>query len=139
MPKATRANDGTTPKKRSRKTTPEVGNGTQPAQPVTTTSPKVGNGTQPENRKATQAAPPLTTSPEVGNGTQPETGIGTQAAQPVTTSPEFAHASQASPVVEEKVRARAYELYLQRGGKGGSPEQDWLRAKEEICGQQRTS
>jgi len=123
MPKATRANDGTTPKKRSRKTTPEVGNGTQPeigngtqaAQPVTTTSPKVGNGTQPENRKATQAAPPLTTSPEVGNGTQPET------------------------VVEEKVRARAYELYLQRGGKGGSPEQDWLRAKEEICGQQRTA
>ena len=138
MPKATRANDGTTPKKRSRKTTPEVGNGTQPeigngtqaAQPVTT-SPKVGNGTQPENRKATQAAPPLTTSPEVGNGTQ--------TAQPVTTSPEFAHASQASPVVEEKIRARAYELYLQRGGKGGSPEQDWLRAKEEICGQQRTS
>jgi hypothetical protein len=99
MPKATRANDGTTPKKRSRKTTPEVGNGTQP---------------------------------EIGNGTQ--------AAQPVTTtSPEFAHASQASPVVEEKIRARAYELYLQRGGKGGSPEQDWLRAKEEICGQQRTA
>ena len=30
MPKATRANDSTTPKKRSRKTTPEVGNGTQP-------------------------------------------------------------------------------------------------------------
>src|ERR1039458_5924505 len=122
MPKATRANDGTRPKKRSRKTTPEVGNGTQPetgngtqaAQPVTTTSPKVGNGTQPENRKATQAAPPLTTSPEVGNGTQ--------TAQPVTTSPEFAHASQASPVVEEKVRARAYELYLQRGGKGRSEE-----------------
>ena len=114
MPKATRANDGTTPKKRSRKTTPEV-----------------GNGTQPENGNSTQAAPPLTTSPEVGNGTQ--------TAQPVTTSPEFAHASQASPVVEEKVRARAYELYLQRGGKGGSPEQDWLRAKEEICGQQRTS
>jgi hypothetical protein len=99
MPKATRANDGTTPKKRSRKTTPEV-----------------------------------------GNGTQPENGNGTQVAQPVTTtSPEFAHASHVSPVVEEKVRARAYELYLQRGGKGGSPEQDWLRAKEEICGQQRTA
>jgi hypothetical protein len=97
MPKATRANDGTTPKKRSRKTTPEV-----------------------------------------GNGTQPENGNGTQVAPPLATSPEFAHASQASPV-EEKVRARAYELYLQRGGKGGSPEQDWLRAKEEICGQQRTA
>ena len=37
MPKATRANDGTTPKKRSRKSTPEVGNGAQPEN---------GNGTQ---------------------------------------------------------------------------------------------
>jgi Protein of unknown function (DUF2934) len=98
MPKATRANDGTTPKKRSRKTTPEV-----------------------------------------GNGTQPESGNALQAAQPVTTPPEFAHESHTSPVVEAKVRARAYELYLQRGGRGGSPEQDWLRAKEEICGQQRTA
>ncbi|MGB7556816.1 MAG: DUF2934 domain-containing protein [Candidatus Korobacteraceae bacterium] len=99
MPKATRANDGTTPKKRSRKSTPEV-----------------------------------------GNGTQPENGNGTQVAQPVTTtSPEFAHGSLASPVVEEKIRARAYELYLQRGGMGGSPEQDWLQAKEEICGRQYTA
>ena len=98
MPKATRANDGTTPKKRRRKPTPEV-----------------------------------------GNGTQPENGNGAQAAQPVTTKPEFAHASQASPVIEERIRTRAYELYLQRGGVGGSPEQDWLRAKEEVCGQQRTA
>ena len=98
MPKATRANDGTAPKKRSRKTTPEV-----------------------------------------GNSPQPENGNGAQAAQPVTTTPEFAHASQTSPIVEEKIRTRAYELYLQRGGVGGSPEQDWLRAKEEVCGQQRTA
>ena len=98
MPKATRANDGTTPKKRRRKPTPEV-----------------------------------------GNGTQPENGNGAQAAQPVTTKPEFAHASQASPVIEERIRTRAYELYLQRGGVGGSPEQDWLRAKEEVCGQHRTA
>jgi hypothetical protein len=99
MPKATRANDGTTPKKRSRKTTPEA-----------------------------------------GNGTQPENGNGAQLAQPVaTTSPELAHGSNASPVVEEKIRVRAYELYLQRGGRGGSPEQDWMRAKEEICGRQHTA
>ena len=98
MPKATRANDGTTPKKRNRKPTPTV-----------------------------------------GNGTQPENGSAAQAAQPVTTTPEFARASQPSPVVEEKIRTRAYELYLQRGGVGGSPEQDWLRAKEEVCGRQRTA
>ena len=36
MPKATRANDSATPKKRSRKTNPENGNGTQVAEPITT-------------------------------------------------------------------------------------------------------
>ena len=87
MPKATRANDSATPKKRTRKTKPENGNGTQ-----------------------------------VG---------------PVTTSPEFAHESRFSPMVEEKIRLRAYELYVQRAGKGGSPEQDWLQALSEICGEQR--
>lgn len=37
--------------------------------------------------------------------------------------------------LEEKVRARAYELFLQRGGYGGSPEQDWLQAVSEIKNQ----
>jgi len=87
MPKATRANDSATPKKRSRKAKPENGNGTQ-------------------------------------------------VVEPVTTSPELALGSQSSPVIEEKIRMRAYELYLQRGGTGGSPEQDWLQAKIEICGEQ---
>ena len=44
-----------------------------------------------------------------------------------------------SPSLEEKIRIRAYELYLQRAGQSGSPEQDWLRAKEEICGQQQVA
>ena len=87
MPKATRANDSATPKKRSRKAKTENGNGTQ----------------------------------VVG---------------PVTTTPEFAQESHSSPGLEEKIRARAYELYLQRGGTGGSPEQDWLQAQKEVCGGQ---
>ncbi len=36
--------------------------------------------------------------------------------------------------LQDAIRERAYELYLERGGHGGSPEQDWLRAQEEICG-----
>lgn len=46
-------------------------------------------------------------------------------------------AKEAKPSVslEEKVRARAYELFLQRGGRGGSPEQDWLQAISEIQNQ----
>jgi hypothetical protein len=34
--------------------------------------------------------------------------------------------------VEERIRMRAYELYLRRGGNGGSPEQDWLQAAAEV-------
>jgi DUF2934 family protein len=37
--------------------------------------------------------------------------------------------------VEERVRQRAYELYLRRGGRGGSPEQDWFEAMSEIYGE----
>ena len=37
--------------------------------------------------------------------------------------------------LEEKVRARAYELYLRRGGRGGSPEQDWFQAMQEVYGE----
>ena len=87
MPKATRADNSATPKKRIRKAKPENGNGTQ--------------------------------------------------VEPVTTSPAFANESQSAPMVEEKIRTRAYELYLQRGGRGGSPEQDWLQAQKEVCGEQR--
>ena len=36
--------------------------------------------------------------------------------------------------VEDQIRIRAYELYLQREGRGGSPEQDWFRAVAEVYG-----
>ena len=67
---------------------------------------------------------------------KPEAGNGTQVVEPVTTAPELAQGSQSSPVLEEKIRVRAYELYLRRGGTGGSPEHDWLQAISEICGEQ---
>ncbi len=73
--------------------------------------------------------------PENGNGVvhsvQPENGNGAiaqAAASPVAVS-------QPANTLEEQIRVRAYELYLQRDGNGGSPEQDWLRAQEEISGQ----
>jgi hypothetical protein len=65
-----------------------------------------------------------------------EAGNGTEVVGQVTTSSETAQGSESSPVLEEKIRIRAYELYLQRGGTSGSPEQDWLQAKNEICGEQ---
>lgn len=33
---------------------------------------------------------------------------------------------------EERIRVRAYEIFLRRGGQGGSPESDWLLAREEL-------
>jgi hypothetical protein len=33
---------------------------------------------------------------------------------------------------EERVRQRAYELYLDRNGSGGSALDDWFKAEEEI-------
>jgi hypothetical protein len=34
--------------------------------------------------------------------------------------------------LEDRIRSRAYELYLQRGGNGNSEIEDWLQAEAEI-------
>jgi hypothetical protein len=38
--------------------------------------------------------------------------------------------------LEEKIRQRAHEIYLQRGGEDGSELDDWLQAEDEIRRQQ---
>ncbi len=85
MAKATRATDGTTPKKRTTKAKVTAGNGTEVVETTSTSA--------------------------------------------------LAQETKSSSSLEEKIRARAYELFLQRGGHGGSPEQDWLQAVAEIRGQ----
>jgi len=86
----------------------------------------------PKVTRANDSAPPKKRTRKA----KVETGNGTPVVEPVTTSPEFAQESQGSPVLEEKIRIRAYEIYLQRGGIGGSPEQDWFQARKEVCGAQ---
>ena len=39
--------------------------------------------------------------------------------------------------LEERIRIRAYEIYLQRGGEDGSELDDWLQAEQEILGSER--
>ena len=34
--------------------------------------------------------------------------------------------------LEEQIRRRAYELYVQRGNQSGSEHDDWLQAEEEM-------
>jgi hypothetical protein len=38
--------------------------------------------------------------------------------------------------VEERIRTRAYELFVQRGNASGSELDDWLQAEEEILAAQ---
>jgi hypothetical protein len=42
-------------------------------------------------------------------------------------------APRREPTVDE-IRRRAYEIYLDRRGVGGSPESDWLQAERELRG-----
>ncbi len=86
-----------------------------------------------ENDSATPKKRTRKTTAKAGNGAHADTGNGASA-QSVTVSPEVAHDTRVASSLEEQIRQRAYELYQQRRGHGGSPEQDWIRAKEEICG-----
>lgn len=42
-------------------------------------------------------------------------------------------AAESSPTIEE-IQARAYEIYLERGGADGNDMEDWLRAERELSG-----
>ena len=66
-----------------------------------------------------------------GNGTEvvKATLSSSRAAEPVRVS------MVVGPTLEEQIRVRAYELYLQRKGQYGSPEQDWFQAAAEINSQ----
>jgi hypothetical protein len=50
--------------------------------------------------------------------------------------PEPAHVRE-TPIealpLEERIRRRAYELYVEHGKQSGSELDDWLQAEEEIC------
>jgi hypothetical protein len=59
----------------------------------------------------------------------------TEVIETAAVTPAVAKETKSTTALEEKVRARAYELFLQRGGRGGSPEQDWLQAVSEIQNQ----
>lgn len=41
-------------------------------------------------------------------------------------------AAQLDPQIQDEIRVRAYELYLERGGQDGFDQQDWSRAETEI-------
>jgi Protein of unknown function (DUF2934) len=98
-------------------------------------SPRDNESTTSKKRTRKAAAP------KNGNGVGHENGNGAAqiSAAPEAVTGTMKVETQITPDMEEQIRARAYELYLQRGGHGGSAIQDWLRAQEEICGRQNVA
>jgi len=43
----------------------------------------------------------------------------------------------ADELIEDRIRSRAYDLYLQRNGGAGSEIDDWLQAERELLGRER--
>ena len=39
---------------------------------------------------------------------------------------------EATTITEDQIRARAYEIYLERNGEPGDPVEDWLQAEAEL-------
>ena len=106
MPRTPKATDGEAPKKRTRKTATPVEDSTKVTKIAKTTASAAASV-----EKATAAAE-IPGQPTNGNG---------NGTSPVKQMP-----------LEDRIRIRAYELYLRRGGRGGSPEQDWFQAMREI-------
>ena len=113
MPNTPKATDGETPKKRTRKTASAPEDSTKVTKAVKTVVAKTAKTNEVTAIAAAPAAPEVT--PVVKNEVKSEV---------------FTMQS-----AEERVRLRAYELYLRRGGRGGSPEQDWFQAMQEIYGE----
>src|SRR5690348_10187742 len=52
---------------------------------------------------------------------------------PATARPAKASATASETLtIEERIRRKAYELYVQRGNQSGSQLNDWLQAEKEI-------
>jgi Protein of unknown function (DUF2934) len=112
MPNTPKATDGETPRKRTRKTAsvPEYST----------------NVVKPEKKVAAKIAKAKEVAAVVASPKAPEATLEVK---------EVKNEVFVMQSLEEKVRARAYELYLRRGGRGGSPEQDWFQAMQEVYGE----
>jgi Protein of unknown function (DUF2934) len=106
-----------------------------------TNSSDVGVATAYKPQGDTKAQPKPTT--EATNRSEIDTQ--TTAKPPAETKPEAKAESHKLEVMktdgrknlvpinlEDEIRRRAYELYQQRGAKGGSEAEDWLAAEREI-------
>jgi hypothetical protein len=91
----------------------------------------------PRTPKATDGEAPKKRTRKAAAATENSTKVTAKSAEAPKKAVEEVAVLQSKtvvtiPSIEERIRARAYELYLRRNGMGGSPEQDWFQAVSEI-------
>lgn len=110
----------------SKEVTQDVRNGKSPT-PVPINQRSMNQNSIPQNSINQNS-----TGQSLPSQSLPSQSLATQSL-PSQSSPKQ---SSVSPELEEEIRHRAYELYLQRRAKGnadaGDPYQDWLTAEREI-------
>jgi hypothetical protein len=102
--------EGTTAPSRRRKSTTD-------AIPATSATPKVTRARLKSDTAVVQAA---------AAATVPTADAGGLEIQAVSLHGEGVQ------VPHEQIAVRAYHLYLERGGRGGDPVSDWVRAEREL-------
>ena len=58
-----------------------------------------------------------------------------QECESVVTAVMDIEPSETHPPTHQEIAALAYSYWEARGYQGGSPEEDWFRAEQELCGQ----
>jgi hypothetical protein len=120
MPNEFNGNDAPSPEKskKRRSTTPKT------RKSVAVTSD--GAAAAPAPVKKTSRKKSTTSQPVA-----PEMHASEVAASNVSTMP-----TPSAGNTHERIRARAYEIYVERGGQHGFDQADWLRAEVEVLGKQ---
>jgi len=121
-----KSSDSTTP--RSRKTAKPAESTTVQPTPVTTapeTLGKVSAAAVPTNTPAPIAVMPVRT--------------GTRPAPTSLSGVNRSSVNQTGSNLDEEIRRRAYELYLQRNGSSGDPVRDWFVAEREVRARHATA
>jgi hypothetical protein len=98
--------------------------------------PRKSNGSIPIRNKKTTPSTESTAVQPTAVQSRPEV-IKNAVATVVAASKTGVNTTQAN--LDEEIRRRAYELYLQRNGTSGDPNRDWFVAEREVRARHATA
>ena len=100
-----------------------------PPAPAATEPTPIENGHEDlRNVVALAPAPPKSASPKNDADSVPVNHVGKTNGSTLN-----------APTLDEEIRHRSYQLYLERNGSGGDPSSDWLIAEREVRARHATA